>query len=100
MAACVACRITVPAPVSVTVLPLIVAGPLSTLYVTAPLDAELAETVNAASPYVFAEIAAKLSIGVAGVTVSVAFWLLADPMRFLTTTIKLCVPVGVVAGDV
>jgi hypothetical protein len=36
--------------VIVTVLPATVAGPLVTEYVIAPLDAELALTVNGASP--------------------------------------------------
>jgi hypothetical protein len=40
----------VPTPVSVTVLPEIVAGPLVTEYVTAPVEAEVALTVNGASP--------------------------------------------------
>ena len=45
-----ALRTTVPVAVSVTVAPEMVAGPLTTAYVTAPLDAEVALTVNDASP--------------------------------------------------
>jgi hypothetical protein len=45
-----ALRITVPAPVSVTVVPEMIAGPLTTAYVTAPLDAEVALTANGALP--------------------------------------------------
>ena len=54
-----------PAPVIVTVLPTIVAGPLVTEYVTAPLEAEEALTVNGASPKVLAGIAVKVSVGTA-----------------------------------
>jgi hypothetical protein len=48
----------------VTVEPEIVAGPEVTLYVIAPLDAELALTVKGAAPYVLAEIAVNVSVGV------------------------------------
>jgi hypothetical protein len=41
---------TVPAPVKVIVLPLIVAGPLATEYVIVPVEFEVAETVNGATP--------------------------------------------------
>ena len=50
VAAWLACNTTVPTPVSVTVLPLTVAGPLATEYVTAPVEADVAETANAAVP--------------------------------------------------
>jgi hypothetical protein len=55
----------------VTDAPLIVAGPLVTEYVTAPVEAELALTVNAVSPKVWAGIAVKARVGVAGLTVIV-----------------------------
>ena len=51
-AACAACSTTVPAPVKWTVLPLMVAGPETTVYVNAPPDAEVALTVKSASPKV------------------------------------------------
>jgi hypothetical protein len=47
-----ASSVTDPAPVRVTVDPVMVAGPLTTLYVNAPVELELAETVNGALPYV------------------------------------------------
>jgi hypothetical protein len=50
LAAWLALNRTVPAPVSVTVEPEMVAGPLTTAYVTAPLDAEVALTVKGALP--------------------------------------------------
>jgi hypothetical protein len=59
---------TVPAPVSVTVLPEIVAGPLTTEYVTAPDDAEAALTAKGAAPNAFAGIAAKVSAGTSAAT--------------------------------
>ena len=40
-----------------------VAGPLATVYVTAPLEAEVALTLKGALPYVCDGIAAKLSVG-------------------------------------
>jgi hypothetical protein len=46
----------------VTVAPEIVAGPLVTEYVIAPLDAELALTAKGASPYVCAGMAANVSV--------------------------------------
>ena len=60
---------TVPAPVNVTVDPEMVAGPLTTVYVIAPPEAELALTVNGAFPKVCAAIVAKLSVGTAAATV-------------------------------
>src|ERR1019366_660694 len=50
VAAWLAPSTTAPTPVSVTVLPATVAGPLVTEYVTAPVEAEVALTVNGASP--------------------------------------------------
>jgi hypothetical protein len=44
---------TVPAPVRVTVVPKIVAGPETTEYVIAPGEFEVALTANGASPYVW-----------------------------------------------
>jgi hypothetical protein len=46
-----------------------VAGPLVTEYVTVPLEAEVALTVNGASPSVCVGIAVKVSVGVARLTV-------------------------------
>lgn len=60
-----------PAPVNVTVDPEIVAGPEMTEYVTAPLELEVADTVNAASPYVWFGTV-KLIVGVPLATVKVA----------------------------
>jgi hypothetical protein len=59
----------VPTPVTVTVEPEIVAGPLVTEYVTAPLDAELAFTVNGATPYVCVTIGTNASVVDAATTV-------------------------------
>ncbi len=53
-------------------LPEIVAGPLTTVKVTAPVDAELALTANGGFPYVWAGIDPKLRVGAIPVTVSVA----------------------------
>jgi hypothetical protein len=69
MATWLAPSTTVPAPVRVTVLPEIVAGPLVTEYVTAPLEASVALTVNGAAPHVFDEIAVKARAGVSAATV-------------------------------
>jgi hypothetical protein len=52
----------VPTPVTVTVEPEIVAGPLITEYVTDPLEAEVALTVNGATPYVCVAIGANASV--------------------------------------
>jgi hypothetical protein len=49
----------VPTPVTVTVEPEIVAGPLVTQYVTAPLEADVALTPNGATPYVCVAIGVK-----------------------------------------
>ena len=40
-----------------------VAGPLATVYVTGPFEAEVALTLKGAFPYVCDGIAAKLSVG-------------------------------------
>ena len=48
-----ACNTTVPAPVSVTVEPERVADPLTTEYVIAPVEFDVAATVNGALPYVW-----------------------------------------------
>jgi len=69
LAAWLALSTTVPAPVSVTVLPTIVAGPLTTVYVTAPLEAEVALTMKGTLPKVCDAIAAKLSVGTSAATV-------------------------------
>ena len=69
VAAWLAPSTTVPEPVSVTVLPTMVAGPLVTEYVTAPFEAEAALTVNGASPKVCVGIAVNASVGVAWLTV-------------------------------
>jgi hypothetical protein len=66
LAAWLALRTTVPTPVSVTVEPEIVAGPLTTAYVTVPLEAEVALTENGASPNTCAGIGVKLSVGTVG----------------------------------
>ena len=58
-----------PTPVSVTVLPTMVAGPLVTEYVTAPLEAEVALTVNGGSLKAWFGIAVKTSVGVPTLTV-------------------------------
>jgi hypothetical protein len=50
-------------------LPLIVAGPLTTEYVIAPLEAELAETLNGGLPYVLVGTDANVSVGVSAFTV-------------------------------
>ena len=49
-AAWLACNTTVPAPVKVTVEPEMVAGPETTEYVTAPVEFDVAVTMNGASP--------------------------------------------------
>jgi hypothetical protein len=59
----------VPTPVRVTVEPEIVAGPLVTEYVTAPLEAEVALTANGAAPAVCGAIGAKTRVGTSGATV-------------------------------
>jgi hypothetical protein len=61
----------VPAPVSVTKLPVTVAGPLTTEYVMGAGDVEVALTAKGTLPKVWDGIAAKLSEGIAGVTVIV-----------------------------
>jgi hypothetical protein len=50
LAAWLALIVTAPAPVNVTVEPETVAGPLTTVYVTVPLEAEVALTANGAFP--------------------------------------------------
>ena len=50
-------------------LPTMVAGPLVTEYVTAPVDADVALTVNGVSPLVWVGMAVKVNVGVAGLTV-------------------------------
>ena len=50
-------------------LPTIVAGPLTTEYVTAPLDAEVALTAKGTLPKVCAGIVAKVRVGTSGATV-------------------------------
>jgi len=69
LAAWLALNTTVPAPVSVTMLPTIVAGPLTTEYVTAPLEAEVALTAKEAPPNDCAPIGMKLSDGTSVATV-------------------------------
>jgi hypothetical protein len=49
-------------------LPAIVAGPLSTLYVTVPPEVDVALTANGASPYVFPAIGKKCTDGTGVVT--------------------------------
>jgi hypothetical protein len=49
-AACIARRITVPAPMRVTIFPEMVAGPDATAYVTTPLEVDDAEIGNGESP--------------------------------------------------
>jgi hypothetical protein len=44
-------------------LPAMVAGPLTTAYVTTPVDSEVALTANGALPYVWAGIAANVRVG-------------------------------------
>jgi hypothetical protein len=58
----------VPTPVTVTVEPEIVAGPLTTEYVTAPLEADVALTPNGAAPAVCVAIGAKTRVGTSGTT--------------------------------
>ncbi len=60
---------TVPTPVRVTVEPAIVAGPLVTEYVTAPLEAEVALTPKGVAPKVCGAIGEKARVGVAAETV-------------------------------
>ena len=60
-----ALRTTIPAPVRVTVEPETVAGPLTTLYVTGPLEADVALTVKGALPYVCDAMDAKVNAGTA-----------------------------------
>lgn len=63
MPAWLAARVTVPAPVSVTVLPEMVAGPDLTLKVTSKLlDEDGAVTANGASPKVLLPMLVKASI--------------------------------------
>jgi len=69
LAAWLALNTTVPAPVRVTMLPTIVAGPLMTEYVTAPLEAEVALTAKEALPNVCDTIGMKLSVGTSVPTV-------------------------------
>jgi hypothetical protein len=59
----------VPIPVTVTVEPEIVAGPLATEYVTAPLEADVALTVNGATPYVCVAIGVNARVVPAATTV-------------------------------
>jgi hypothetical protein len=77
VAAWLTCNTTVPAPVIVTVLPAIVAGPLTTLYVIAPVEFDVALTANGASPYVLVPIGTNEIVGVP------------TPV---TVRMKLCVP--------
>ena len=72
LAAWLALSTTVPAPVSVTILPAMVAGPLTIAYVTAPLDEDVALTAKGGLPNVWAGIGPKLRVGAIPVTVSVA----------------------------
>ena len=80
-------------------LPEIVAGPLVTAYAIAPLEAELADTANAAFPYVCVLMGANASTGTAS-TVNVAGALVAWPAMLETTTVRLEEPVDVAAGVV
>ena len=68
-AAWVACSVTVPAPVSVTTFPATVAGPLTTEYVIAPLEFDVAETANGDAPYVLVAIVLNISDGAETLTV-------------------------------
>ena len=73
VAACVAFTVTDPAPVKVSVeleIVAILAGELDTVYVTAPVDADVVLTVNGVAPDVFVGIDVNASVGVAGLTVS------------------------------
>src|SRR6202041_2860054 len=63
---------TVPAPVSVTVAPEIVAGPETTEYVNAPVEFEVALTVNGASPKVWFGTVNAIT-GLPAATVKLAF---------------------------
>lgn len=69
-AVCEAISVTVPAPVTVTVLPEIVAGPLTTEYVIAPVEFEVAEMENGFAPTVWPEMVVNAMDGVAGLTVN------------------------------
>jgi hypothetical protein len=70
----VALRTTVPAPVSVTVEPEIVAGPETTEYVKAPVEFEVALTVNGVSPKVWSGTMNVIAgADVLAATVKVAF---------------------------
>ena len=69
LAACIACNVTVPEPVTVTMLPAIVAGPPSTAYVIAPAELELAETANGAAPVETEATGEKVSLGATGFAV-------------------------------
>ena len=71
-AACEAFNMTGPEPVIVTRFPETVAGPVSTVYVMAPFELELAETANGVAPYVLLSIGAKLSAVAPGLTVKLA----------------------------
>lgn len=68
-----ACKTTVPAPLSVTVAPEMVAGPETTEYVMAPNEFEAAEIVNGASPYAWLGTVKEI-VGAAAATENVAFW--------------------------
>ena len=67
LAAWLAPSTTVPGPVTVTVAPDTLAGPLMTEYVTAPFEAELAETVNGV-PTATDGIDANCKVGTPGFT--------------------------------
>jgi hypothetical protein len=97
----------VPAPVRVTVLPTMVAGPLVTEYVTVPVDADVALTMNDGSPKVLVGIAVKDSVVVAGLTVklveavaevklAVAAWL--APSTTVPAPVRVTVLPRMVAG--
>ena len=75
-----------PAPVSVTVLPDTVAGPLATWYEIVPSEAEPAIATNGDVPNVSVGIGTKTSVGVIGVTVNKADELETDPAALLTAT--------------
>src|SRR6185312_193194 len=68
LAVCVACSVTMPAPVTVTLCPETVAGPLSTEYVMAPNEGDVAVTAKGNSPTVWSAIGLKVRWGSPGET--------------------------------
>jgi hypothetical protein len=92
--ACVAATVTGPAPVIVTVLPLMVAGPEAMLKLTGSAELAVALTVNGASPKVLPPNAPKVMVCACRTTVRVSDWFPVPP-ALLAESVTVLVPAAV-----